>query len=361
MAGPIRSLSRTFVDVSGDGFHRDCHYTLVKYFEEHPGFQRLACNYGVSSNISGSGLSGSLYAQGRSENNAFAVFRAVSASLAYDVAVVWTQNVSYAANSWTAGTTYYFGVALAYHVSGAWSGSINNNGTDRITTASQPWRSGSVVFPRSNSDAGSYVTNKNAVMKPAAIATTGTPQMFVVGDNDVTYFWMTDASAKLDGGATSVAGFGTYVPVTSSYTLPLFAFAGGHLNTTNTYGSTTATELTNLPGGVSYTVQNDVRTLQLHYPVYAPIPAQRPPSQISGELTSFTWGFPISVSSYEANHYHLLGHLSGVYVGPTNTFGNMQDISQSCVTMKISNSPSSLSLLMPSSGTTIFYQDGPFS
>ncbi len=356
MPGPIRSFSRVLYDNDNAVINREFHYTFIQYFDAHPGFTRIASNYGTN----GTGLSGSFTFASSSGENAWAIYRSASSSVQYDLAFVWSYNSNYTANTWLATSNFGFGMAMAYHPSGAWSGSTGNIGADTFSLASNPWRSGSVVFPRINSEGGTYVTNKNGVMKPSSYPVGQLVQLFIVGDNETTYFWTQNSDTTAIGSAHSFSGFGTYTPLTASYNLPLFAFACDNLNSTNTYGANNVTEYTSEPGGISYTTGSESRSFLLNFPLYAARRSARPSPAFYGERNTKAYAFPVSLTSYETSHFHNVGYLSGVYVVAGNAFGNIQDVSRSFVSLKISNTPSYLSVLLPFSGSTDFFLKGTF-
>lgn len=361
MPGPLRTFSNVFQPENAPDYCRELHAGVVKYFDAHPGFQRIASNYGVTTGISGSGLSGSYAYVSASAENAWVVYRAVSSSISYDLAFVWSYSVNYAPNTWTAATTYGPGMALAYHPSGAWSGSIGNTGTDTFFSASTPWRSGSFVMPRANSQGGFTPTTKNSLMKfmPSG-APSGLLQFYILGDNETTYMWLQGADSSLVGDVNCFAAFGQYQPLTQSYNLPLFGYAGTTLPAATVFGGVTASDPGGTAaGGLSYTTESDFRSYKMEYPIYAAKRAPRPAPSLL-ETNSKAYGFPVTLSSFEAGHYHNVGILSGVYAIAGNAFGNIQDVSRSFVSVKITNSPQNVSFLLPFSGSTDFFSKGTF-
>lgn len=358
MPGPLRTFSNAFVPDTSANFCREIHAGLNTYFERHPGFTRIASNYGTS----GTGLSGSYAFVSQSGENAWSIFRAVSSSIPYDIALVWSYSANYITNTWTSASPFGIGLALAYHPSGAWSGSVGNNGTDTFFSASTPWRSGSIVCPRPNAVGGTTPITKNSVLKvaPSAIGT-NLIQFYVVGDNETTYTWIQNAEASIIGDVTSFCAFGTYTPFTSSYNLPLFGFSTTNMTPSVLIGNLTASEpgSTNNSGGVTYDTTSDFRSFYINFPLNAPKKAPRPAPELGGTSNSKAFAFPVSINGFEAGHHHQLGILSGVYVVAGNAFGNIQDVSRSFVSIKPALTQN-FSFLLPYSGSTDFFLKGTF-
>lgn len=358
MAGPLRTLTRIFEPTTLIEGNRELHATFISYFDSHPGFQRIASNFGTS----GTGLSGSFVFTGSSGENAWAIYRTLSSSIPYDIAFVWAYNNPYVTNTWIDGTNWGFGFAMAWHSSSqAWSGSVNNNGSDAFFTASRPWKTGSIVFPRANGPGGTYQTNQNCVMKPfaASITNNNVWQLTIVGDNDNTHAFLQNADESLLGDAKYFFAFGQYLPITSSMNLPLFCFAFNILNEANDIGSTTSGEVGNQNGGLSYTTSSNVRTFRMNYPENSPRKAPRPAPAFFGNGNSRAYRFPINLMAWEDAHYQTVGVFSGCFVAGANAFGNIQDVSRSYVSFK-PNTTSKVCFLLSYSGSTDFFLRGAF-
>lgn len=359
MAGPLRTITRIFEPTSFPNGNRELHSIFVSYFDGHPGFQRIASNYGTS----GTGLSGSFVFSGSSGENAWVVYRAVSSSIPYDIAFVWSYYDVYASNTWTESTNYGFGFSMAWHPSlQAWSGSVNNNGLDTFFTADKPWKSGSIVFPRANGSGGTYVTNKNCVLKPYgdSIENDQIWQLTIIGDNDATFAFLQNSDQNLIGDARYFFAFGQYTPLSSSFNLPLFCLSFEDLNKNNDIGSTANGQVAyNANGGISYSTTSDVRTFRVEYPQYASRKAPRPAASLFPIGNNITYKFPINLISWESGHYHHVGILSGCFVVPANAFGNLQDISRSYVSLK-PKMTGNVCLLLPFSGSADFFLKGSF-
>lgn len=134
--------------------NRNIHAEIVQAFDAAPGWQRLASNYGSG----GTGLEASGQASPSGEE-AWAVWRNVSGSQAYDIAVKWSWNNYYSAGEFEGGAANYgVGLTLAFHSSSqAWNGTTNDDGSDSFPSG-QPWKSGSLIFPRQNASGGVHQT-----------------------------------------------------------------------------------------------------------------------------------------------------------------------------------------------------------
>lgn len=362
MAGPVRTLTRVFESDGPAVGNREVHATLCQYFDEHPGFQRVASNYGTS----GQGFLSSRYFSGSSGENAWAVYRAMSASIRYDCSVVWSYNENYTVNTWLAPTTYGVGVAIAWHSSSAsWNGTTANTGSDYFLTASKPWKTGSTVFPRINGTGGTYATNKNGLLKiiDGGIASQ-LWQMTIIGDNDTTYGFLQSADAAIIGDARYFFVFGLYSPYTASYTLPLFMLSAYTMAPKYTTGDTTLSEIgSNQNGGISYTTTSDVRSFQVNYLTNVSRRAPRAAPEIYSldEANHRAYIYPIALYSYETSHYHQLGVIPNLFACAGNAFGNIQDVSRSYVTLKIENTTgNNCSFVLPFTGSTDFFLRGTF-
>lgn len=361
MAGQIRTLTRIFEAESSPGGNQEVHTTICQYFDNHPGFQRIASNFGTS----GQGFKSSKYFSGSSGENAWAVYRAASGSIKYDVSFVWSWNENYTVNTWTAGTPYGVGMSLAWHSSSAsWNGTTGNLGSDTFLTSSKPWKASSVVFPRTNETGGAFATNKNCVAKIVdSTLQTGLWQMTMIGDDDFTYGFLQSADLALVGDARLFFCFGKYTPLTSSYNLPLVVFTSYTIAPQVTTGDTSLSENGGLQnGGISYTTVSGVRSFQLNYPLKAGRRAPRPARDLYGNSENrLAYIYPVTLYSYETSHYHQLGTIPGFYACAGNAFGNIQDVSRSYLSLKIENpTGNNCSFVLPFTGSSDFFLRGTF-
>lgn len=360
MPGPIRTFTRIFEVTTQPAAMHELYVTFVQYFNEHPGFQRIASNYGTN----GQGFGSTFVFSGSSGEQAFAVYRAMSSSVTYDISLNWSWD-NYTAGTWTGTQTFGAGVMLAFHSSSAaWSGSVNNNGSDAFFTSNKPWKAGSIVLPRGNGTGGTWATNQNAPMKLVTVLQQDELwQVTLIGDNETTYAFAQTADAAIIGDARHFWAWGTYTPLTSAYNLPLFMYGGYAVTPGSDFGSTTDETIgVAQNGGISYISGTNSKIGRLGWPLNVPRRAPRPAELLYSSVNDRSYGFPVLLSSYESGHYHQLGVLSGVMVVGANAFGNLQDVSRSFVTVKIENSTNSrnLSFALPHSGSVDYFLRGTF-
>ena len=215
MGGPIKSKYYTYSsDQNGiSGLIRNCFAGIASYFDSRGGFQRIASNYG-----GGTGF-GFTSTQNKVGNEAFGIWRAISSSVIYDVAVAcatsdFTRN--WISNPVGVGNV---GIVVAYHSSSAaWNGTTNNNGTDTFTT---PWKSGTVTTLAVNRTG----SNPNALLSVLPGNITIGNQFFssiITGDYDATVFMFFNGRNESVGSTTQYGSvFGKYEPASSSITVPL--------------------------------------------------------------------------------------------------------------------------------------------
>ena len=363
MPGPINSLSR-IVDLKTSEANAQILSLIIEYFDKHPGFVRIASNYGFWNTFSGSGLRGASSFVSQSKDNAWAVYRTLSSSVPYDLSFISNYNTGYIAGTWVGGNNYGIGVQMAYHPSGAWSGSVGNNGKDGFYTPSKPWRSGSIVFPRQNAEFGTDAINKNAVLKIFPSTMANFFQFFITGDNETTYIWSQDPFQYQVGDGQYFSCFGTYVPLTSSFDLPLFGFTTTQLQKNQQLGYVSQSDPTNgiaTQGGMSYLKSSDFRSFSLKWQSFAPEKITKS-ALIKKDASVFA--SPISIIAFDpiAKDYQNVGIISGVFVLPIHTFGNVQDVSRSCVSVKMNMLADNLSspILLPFSGSADFCLRGSF-
>ena len=232
MAGTVKSNAVTLdVIYSNIGRYQDCFAMMAKTLDSHPGCQRIASYYGLT----GSGFGGTQTAT-CVKNTAWGVWRFNSSSTGtiFDLAVTLqygpTNFNSAVSGTWTNGGAALTGIsfAMAWHSSSAaWNGTTNNNGADKFTASTtQPWKTGSFVFPANNSS----LTNKNSATIDLFSAISNN-QIFFSVDNDGIYYVVASTN---NGSKTVDSNFyaGTYKPIlTASANVPLvmglFDRAGG--------------------------------------------------------------------------------------------------------------------------------------
>jgi hypothetical protein len=217
MGGPIKSkctISAVSIE-SVNGNLKDCFAGIADYFDNRGGFQRISSNYG------GGTAFGYNSSQNKVGNEAWGVWRAVSASITYDIAVaVATSDFT---SNWISSPTGTgnVGIILAWHSSSAaWNGTTNNNGSDTFST---PWKSGTrtgLAVNRTGSAANCLMS-----VYPGNLSLPTNNSLFLItGDYDTTIIYNLpgrDASPSSTTNTQFGAVLGVYNPITSSITVPL--------------------------------------------------------------------------------------------------------------------------------------------
>jgi hypothetical protein len=232
--------------------NRNIFAEMVKVLDFAPGWQRIASNFGQS----GTGL----MATGQSNpagERAYVVYRNVSGSIPCDITIIWTWNLFYQAGQFFGGSSNWgVGLSVAFHSSSqAWNGTQNNNGTDSFPSG-QPWKSGSLVFPRQNASGGSYQTEGNRQYMGLFSLSLAQGNMVSAVDNDNIFFAYNDDNISQSSGThETVFYFGRYVPESGSgIEFPYVYYASQTLNTQfqtlTTFGQTTDTNFSN--HGISF-------------------------------------------------------------------------------------------------------------
>lgn len=233
--------------------NRDIFGEAVKFFDSIPSWQRIASQSGSAG--TGLGTTGDPNPAGE---EAWAVWRALSSSQPFDVIMKWSWSSFYASNQLEIGSSNYgVGLAIAFHSSSApWNGTTNNNLADVITTPGEPWKSGSVIFPRQNEQNGSNATEGDRQYVAAISIDPTTHRMICVGDNDWFFIHLSQSSND-----TRWFYFGPYIPLTTSYSEPrnfnyvmISSEQGEGLDIGETYGSTTTNNTIN--AGVTFIVSS---------------------------------------------------------------------------------------------------------
>lgn len=217
MGGPIKSKCTTSA-VSIDGINgnlKDCFAGIADYFDNRGGYQRVASNYG-------GGLAfGYNSSQTKVGNEAWGVWRAISASITYDIAVaVATSDFT---SNWISSPTGTgnVGIIIAWHSSSAaWNGTTNNNGLDTFTT---PWKTGTRTGLTVNRTGSA--TNCLMSVYPGNLSLPTNNSLFLItGDYDNTIIYNLpgrNTSPATTATAQYAAILGLYNPITSSITVPL--------------------------------------------------------------------------------------------------------------------------------------------
>lgn len=193
----------------------DITYCLIDFYENHPAYSRIAWNTGsVGGGLNSNGFPDSI------KDEAWFIYRNNSCSITYDIAI--KVGAAYPASSWKSYNNSGLSVVAAWHSSSqAWSGSLNNNGSDNFTVT--PWKSGSITTLRSNGDVGSDILNKNGMLEIYPLGVLTKTNVVITGTNDYTIMHIAPFREANDGaGIVSTTMFlGKYEAISSSYNLPL--------------------------------------------------------------------------------------------------------------------------------------------
>lgn len=249
--------------------NRNIHAEMVKVLDAAPGWQRIASNYGSG----GTGLEATGQANPSGEQ-AWAVWRNVSGTVAHDVAIKWSWSSFYSAGEFEGGSSNWgVGLTVAFHSSSqAWNGTTNNNGSDTFSSG-QPWKSGSLIFPRQNASGGVHQTEGDREYMGLFSLSLGQGNMISVVDNDNIFFAYNDDNlSQSSGNHETIFYFGRYIAESESeVTFPYVYYANQvgntQFQTLTTFGGTAESD-NNSHGGsfISSSVPN-VATFQLTYDI----------------------------------------------------------------------------------------------
>jgi hypothetical protein len=234
-------------------------------------------------------------AQSGSGEEAFKVWRAVSASIPFDVICKWSWSSYW--TFWSINNSYGVGILAAAHPSGeAWAGTTNNFND---TKPNSPFKTGSIVYNRCNAAGGVRYTTKNEfnVLFNASIPV----NLGVICTGDADSFCFTFDQFN-DHNTNGVHYFGAYTPATASYNLPyvmLNAHSNDWFRRDINYGSTTAQvqqgciSYAFVTGSVTESLPNPERVAFDYSTIYTlPIP-------ISSSLFPKVLEFPMLLSALE--------------------------------------------------------------
>lgn len=227
------TLHGTVFGVDGntaDIWAKDAFSHIVSFFDSHPAYQRIASYYGVS----GSGFDSST-GSFPSGYNRWGVWRK-NAGDVWDIWIGLTEGAAgpfppttdpsgswnvLAPNNLNGG----LGFIAAWNNSGvSWNGTIANNGKDSFTTTTM-WKSGSIVFPTTNTKYGVYAPSQSIAIQGGdsiTVASTGS----IVADDDNIAINFTAVNSTTKGSIY----FNKYIPASGSFTLPYFCFAQNTAN-----------------------------------------------------------------------------------------------------------------------------------
>lgn len=255
--------------------HRNMHAEMVKVLDAAPGWDRIASYYGAGGTTGFDATGGA----NPSGEEAFAVWRNVSGSIPHDIAIKWSYSNFYSAGQFEAGSSNWgVGLAVAFHSSGqAWNGTTDNDGADTFSSG-QPWKSGSLIFPRQNASGGIHQTEGDREYMGLFSLSLDVGNMISAVDNDNIFFAYNDTHISNSSGThETVFYFGKYVPESGSgATFPYIYFSVGSTPSTSNvfvplihYGGLTETDTSNHGLGFSSSSIPDVINYYLSYDLTA--------------------------------------------------------------------------------------------
>jgi len=339
MAGPIyskwyKSATPLFAAVNQQPI-KNCFTAVADYFDQHPGFQRLASYYGKDQggmNENGKGF-GHMIDWSRSPwDGCWGVWRAVSGSIPYDIAFVASDTYALSSNTssgnWGSEDPFGAGlglhVTIAYHPSGAWNGTTGNSGSDSF---GNPWKSGSLSPIRCNAPDAGNSASLNATVRltdPGGFQfisfTVGSnaASVFITGDNDTTYLVMSTLTLGAPHNFT-LAVLGRYEPASSNYDLPLTIFKMGVSFGSAFRGETVGSLDPNSgAGGALRSTSEYPKRIRVEYPTFMLTDGGKQSRVLEEDRF---WDFPLRLHSYEPGSAGYLGTLEYLKLGPYSTAG----------------------------------------
>lgn len=221
MSGPIYTLKNYLVTGSDvNQATKRAYEGIALFFDSHGGYQRIAWNTGSADG-----------------NNAFKVWRAVSASQPFDVILKWSYNEFW--TDWTIQADYGLGILVGSHASGqAWNGTTNN---PNDAHAQPPFKEGSMVFSRPTAAGGAVSSSKDCF---AIVPDVTFPTYTLIngaGDNDSFTFVFDTGN---NGGNNGILHFERFQPINDNFTFPFFFYSSQmtgeqYFKQNTTYGATT--------------------------------------------------------------------------------------------------------------------------
>lgn len=210
MAGSIITRNVLITGSSGQAAHRDGFAEIARFFDNHGGYSRIAS----------SGSFGATGETSASIEQSFGVWRAVSASLPFDVILKWSYNDIW--NFWdSAANSFGIGMLVGIHASGeAWAGTTTNTND---TKPASPFVGNSIVYSRRSQAGGTLLAtgSKNGFLPINGSVMDQNTRIVMSGDNDS----FTLAFDSLNNNSfNSLTHWGPYIPSNSEYTLPRIFF-----------------------------------------------------------------------------------------------------------------------------------------
>lgn len=335
MSGPFQSrwyrISSPTFPVVGQQFYKHAFGALANYYDQHPAFLRIASNYGYENTylfVSGSGLGTMRDWTQNPWDGCWGVWRAVSASVQYDVALIASDVTpinNYGASPWQPEGPYGSGIGIfavaSYHPSGAWNGTTANDGTDTFVT---PWKPGSLTTVRCNASDGGNANLDATVRLTDAAGQFSTDNVgmdiFVTGDNETTYI----AISSLKYEATymfNLAVIGQYNGLDSPFDLPLCLLKLGVDYKSAHRGITIGEIAANSGGGGLITKTSDTtpHRFRLEYPDFMLTDGSKQSRVLEEDRF---WEFGNKLYSYEPGQMKLVGTLSDLRFGAFSAGGS---------------------------------------
>jgi len=259
MAGTIRIYTGSYYGANNNESAGYWFHLHSSFFDTHPAYTRIASYYGVN----GTGFD-SPTGSHPSGDNRWGVWRNTLAEDPYDVLLsVTSDGITNPSNANPSGSLWFYniddgasgyGTIIAWHSSTVpWNGTSNNNGQDSFTTF--PWKSGSIIFPSSNSPHGFASGTRNMLQGLSSDPNhTGSVVSCFLADND-NFTIITKLALDVSHVGRTIT-FERYTPLTTSIDLP-YLMHGTNINTTVLLGTqnSTVTE-----GGMSVKKNNGIST-----------------------------------------------------------------------------------------------------
>jgi len=229
MTGPIRSEWAKFASPYSAQTWGNVFSWVAQYFDNHPGYIRIASNYGLS----GSGFGFQPYQTDYPRGGAFGVWRNVSSSLqtgiagepegvpCFDFAMTLGDNSAFMdyTSSWLPASQPGVWYTIAWHSSSAaWNGTTANNGQDVWTTT--PWKSGSISLCRTNGSGAFASASLSSLTRLDSTDNLPPSDALITGDNDTTCIAFRTPNV-LNSEFSIVNVFGGYQRFTGSCDVPL--------------------------------------------------------------------------------------------------------------------------------------------
>lgn len=285
------------------------------------GIQRIAYN-------TGSAAGGSNYwnQNGAIGNNAFSVYRFMSASVPFNMMLQYcSTNATFGSSPGNPGTVDAgtsgptIGVVFAVRADGtnAWNGTTSNNGNDAKNTG-LVWTSGSstlFAFPRSNSGGGTHAVLKQNTLSifPALTTVTLNARLNAVFSEDSAFF-----AADTNSYSFQCTYFVPYTATTSSVVAPYVMTRTYYVDdpvialSTTVYGDTAGSAARNGSCAHPNPPSASLGTMILaHTYINSNMNVtQQPNNAVTGSSTYLIDEYPMHLCLYEASYYGYVGYIT---------------------------------------------------